>query len=243
MHPLGHTSVGKRVYPAAEATGILRRYRDLAAHAPRELTTNFILTSADLTITVLWSGTADGAETAVAPFGALGITKSTSIGEMTFLDLQRMYDDQLAWNRRYCAKGGYLQQIDDRAIDHIVDCVASAPTLDANIYVLQLGGAVCDIDEDATPYTGRAAGYYWIVGSGWDHKADDERFMAWSRMAAGRMAGISMRGNYVNEQGDFGKKIALGAYGERKYSRLAKLKARYDPANLFRLNQNIEPKP
>jgi FAD/FMN-containing dehydrogenase len=81
------------------------------------------------------------------------------------------------------------------------------------------------------------------VEGGWDHKADDERFVAWNRMAAGRLAEISMRGNYVNEQGDFGKEIALGAYGERKYSRLAKLKARYDPANLFRLNQNIEPKP
>ncbi len=109
--------------------------------------------------------------------------------------------------------------------------------------MLQLGGAVCDIADDATPYTGRAAGYYWIAESGWDHEADDARLVAWVRMAGARLAEISLSGNYVNEQGEVGNDIARSAYGEAKYSRLAKLKARYDPANLFRLNQNIEPKP
>lgn len=243
MHPFGRVLVGSWAYPVAEAGAVLRRYRDLAARAPRELCAAFIFTSADLLITALWSGSPERAEVAVAPFGALGQPKSASTGALTFLDLQRRSDDRMAWNRRYYAKGGYLQEIDDRAVDRMVDCIASAPTPDAEFYVLQLGGAISDIDDDATPYTGRAAGHYWIVESAWDHKADDERLLAWSRMAAGRLAEISMRGNYVNEQGDFGKEIALGAYGEKKYGRLARLKARYDPANLFRLNQNIEPKP
>ncbi|HSA79904.1 MAG TPA: FAD-binding oxidoreductase [Geminicoccaceae bacterium] len=243
MHPLGQVLVGSWVYPVAEAGAVLRRYRDLAANAPRELTTGVVFTSADLLITALWSGTPYPAETAVAPFGALGRPKSASLGVMTFLELQRRSDDRMAWNRRYYAKGGYLKEVDDHAVDHMVDCIASAPAPDAEVYLLQLGGAISDIADDATPYTGRAAGYYWIVESGWDDKADDERVIAWSRMAAGRLAGISMRGNYVNEQGDFGKEIALAAYGERKYRRLADLKSRYDPTNLFRLNQNIEPKP
>ncbi len=242
MHPLAQVLVGSWVYPVAESGVVLRRYRDLAADAPRELTTGFILTSAGLLITALWSGTPERAEAAVAPFGVLGRPESGSMGGVTFLDLQRRSDDRMAWNRRYYAKGGYLQEVDDRAVDRIVDSIATAPTPDAEVLVLQLGGAVSDIDDDATPYTGRAAGYYWIVESAWDRKADDERLVAWSRMAAGRLAEISMRGNYVNEQGDFGKEVALGAYGEKKYGRLAKMKARYDPTNLFRLNQNIEPK-
>ena len=122
-----------------------------------------------------------------------------------------------------------------------MDSIASAPSSYAEFYVLQLGGAVADIDDNATPYTGRTAGHYWMVESGWDHKADDAQFLGWSREAAARLAEISMLGNYVNEQGDFGKEIALGAYGEAKYGRLARLKGRYDPTNLFRLNQNIEP--
>jgi FAD/FMN-containing dehydrogenase len=79
------------------------------------------------------------------------------------------------------------------------------------------------------------------MGMMWDDKKDDEKFVGWSRMAAGRMTEIAMSRNYVNEQAEAGKEIARAAYGEGKYSRLAKLKARYDPTNLFRLNQNIEP--
>jgi FAD/FMN-containing dehydrogenase len=243
MHPLGPVLIGSWMYPFAESGAVLRRYRDIAEDAPRELTTSLVMTSTGLQITALWSGAPDRADDAVEPLGAIGRTESGSVGEMTFLDLQRRSDDHMGWNRRYYSKGGYFQQMDDHTIDRMVDCVAKTPTADSEIYVLQLGGAVCDIDDEATPYTGRKAGFYWIVSSGWDHPADDERIVAWSRMAAGRLAEISMRGNYVNEQGDFGKEVAIAAYGEGKYRRLSKLKARYDPANLFRLNQNIEPKP
>ena len=243
MHPLGPVLVGSWIYPVAEAGAVLRRLRDLAASAPRELTTGFVLTSAGLRVTVLWSGTADRAERSVAPFGCLGQPESASLGGLTFLDLQRMSDEHMAWNRRYYAKGGFFRDLDDPAVERMVDSIASAPTADAEFYVLQLGGAVCDIADDATAYTGRAAGYYWIAESGWEHEADDARLVAWNRMAGARLAEISLSGNYVNEQGEVGNDIARSAYGEAKYSRLAKLKARYDPANLFRLNQNIEPKP
>jgi FAD/FMN-containing dehydrogenase len=242
-HLLDEVLVGSWVYPVAEAGAVLRRFRDLAREGPRELTTAFVFTSSDLQITALWSGTASSAERALAAFGILGRPASAAIGGMSFLELQQKSDDHMAWNRRYYAKGGYLRDVDDRAIERMVEGIASAPTPDAEFYVLQLGGAVSDLDDDAAPYTGRAAGYYWIVESGWDHQADDERFVTWSRMAAARLAEISMRGNYINEQGDFGSEIALAAYGEEKYARLAKLKSWYDPANLFRLNQNIEPKP
>ena len=121
--------------------------------------------------------------------------------------------------------------------------IATAPTEASDIYILQLGGAITDTPEDATPYSGRAASYYWIANTAWTESADDARCLAWGRKAAKSLAAISMKGNYVNEQADFGKDVAMSAYGAEKYNRLAKLKARYDPTNLFRLNQNIEPKP
>ena len=243
MHPLGQVLVGSWTYPVGEAGAVLRRYRELAVAAPRELTSGFVFTSGGLVMTAVWSGASNPSEAAVARFGGLGRPTSASIGGVTFLDLQRRSDDRMAWNRRYYAKGGYLQAVDDRAVDRMVEAIASSPAPDAECLVLQLGGAVSDIDDEATPYTGRAAGHYWLVESAWDHKADDERVIAWSRTTAGWLAEVSMRGNYVNEQGDFGKEIALNAYGEKKYGRLAKLKAQYDPGNLFRLNQNIEPRP
>jgi hypothetical protein len=109
------------------------------------------------------------------------------------------------------------------------------------VYCLQLGGAVCDLDEDATAYSGRAGAFYWISQGVWDSPDDDELAIAWCRRTARRLGDPSMTTNYVNEQADTG--IAQSAYGRSKYARLAQLKGRYDPMNVFRLNQNIEPMP
>ena len=158
---------------------------------------------------------------------------------MTFVELQRVSDELLPWGRRYYSKGGFLAEMDDRVIDVIADSVEDTPMPDLEVYCLQLGGAVGDIDEDATAYSGRAAAFYWIAQGVWDRPDDDERAIAWCRGAARRLGERSMSTNYVNEQADTG--IAHGAYGESKYRRLAQLKWRYDPMNVFRLNQNIEP--
>lgn len=240
MHPLGPVVVGRWAYAAHDAASVLQRFRALAADAARELTTAFTLTSATLAITAFWSGSADRAESVVAPFGRLGRHTSGSMGATPFLALQTRSDEHFAWGRRYYAKGGFLRDFDENAIEAIAESIRSAPTPDSEVYVLQLGGAVADIAEEATPYAGRNAAYYWIVEPVWDHKSDDERCLAWGRESASRLASISLRGNYVNEQSEVG--VASSAYGDEKYERLAKLKFRYDPANLFRLNQNIEAK-
>jgi FAD/FMN-containing dehydrogenase len=107
------------------------------------------------------------------------------------------------------------------------------------VYVLQLGGAVKDIDEAATAYAGRAAEFYWIANAMWNDPAEDQACMAWGRETARRLALHSAATNYVNEQSDSG--IAQSAYGAEKFARLGAIKRRYDPANVFRLNQNIAP--
>ena len=242
-HELGTVLIGNWFYPVSAAASVLMHYRDLVASAPRELSSGFFFTSAALQMTAIWSGAAADAESAVAPFGRLGSPDEGSIGELSFLDLQTRSDEALAWLRRYYTKGGFLKEIDDRAIERMVSGIDRAPSPKAEYYVIHLGGAVADIDDDATPYSGRTAGHFWIAQAGWDRPEDDARFVEWTRTAAAHLSEISMQGNYVNEQADFGKEIALSAYGRSKYDRLAQLKARYDPANLFRLNQNIEPKP
>ena len=107
------------------------------------------------------------------------------------------------------------------------------------MYCLQLGGAVLDVDEDATAYSGRAAAFYWISQGVWDDPEDDEQAIAWCRRTAHRLGELSLSTNYVNEQTETG--VAQHAYGEAKFRRLAHVKWQYDPTNLFRLNQNIEP--
>ncbi len=243
MHPLGPVLVGRWSYPRQAFDTVLRGYRDLAAKAPRELTTAFTMTSTTMSVSAFWSGSAENASVVIQPYGSLERPDASMVGGQTYLELQSRNDSHFAWGRRYYAKGGFLGDIDDQVIDCLLDSIATAPTPDSEFYVLQLGGAISDVDEAATAYSGRAAKFYWIAEPVWDNAIDDTRCIAWGRKAGGRLAAMSQAGNYLNEQADTGKDVSYDAYGAEKYNRLAALKARFDPSNLFRLNQNIEPKP
>lgn len=242
MHPFGSIVVGCWTYAPSDCEKVLKGFQRLSATAPRELTTNFSFSTAGLAVTACWSGIAADAEELVVPLGNLVQPISGTFGNMAYVELQSRSDELMAWGQRFYSKGGFLEKIDDAAIACMGEAIAQAPTADSDIYVLQLGGAINDIEESATPYSGRAANYYWIASAKWKDSSHDERCIAWGRKTAKSLAAISMEGNYINEQADFGKEVAYNAYGAEKYNRLARLKARFDPGNLFRLNQNIAPK-
>jgi hypothetical protein len=240
MHQLGPTLIRNWTYPPAEAAGVLQQYRQALTGCPRELTTMFILRPAALLLTAIWSGSTAGAEPIVERFGRFGGAAPDPNTNMSFAQLQRRADDTLPWGRRYYSKGGFLGTIDDRAIAVIAESRSNMRVPGAELYCLQLGGAVCDVDEHATAYSGRAAQHYWISQAAWDDPEDDAKAIAGCRTTAGQLDALSLKTNYVNEQSDTG--VARSAYGETKYGRLAHVKWRYDPTNLFRLNQNIEPR-
>jgi FAD/FMN-containing dehydrogenase len=100
---------------------------------------------------------------------------------------------------------------------------------------------VADVADEDTAYTGRSAAYYWVVNGVWDHPADDEACLAWGRRTANGLSEQSLAGNYINEQSEVTPDVARNAYGDATYSRLEAAKQRYDPSNVFRLNQNIRP--
>jgi FAD/FMN-containing dehydrogenase len=237
MHELGPTTIRRWTSPASAAPETLRRYRAAAADSPREVTTAFVLSAEELSLRGIASGPnvrADALDRfAFAPMSA------DPDGDVPFVQLQRAADEALPWGRRYYSKGGFLAEMDDRVIDAMAEAVRDTPIPGVEIYCIQLGGAVSDVDEDATAYSGRAAAFYWISQGAWDRPEDDEAAIAWCRATARRLGDLSMPTNYVNEQADTG--IAAGAYGESKYGRLARIKGRYDPTNVFRMNQNIEP--
>ena len=238
MHALGPVSIRRWTHPAAAIAETLTRYRDTAMDAPRELTTAFVVTKDELMLRAIWTGSTAGADAAVDRFAFPRGAQDPRI-DMTFVELQRASDDLLPWGRRYYSKGGFLTEIDDRVIDVMADSVEEMPVPGLEVYCLQLGGAIGDVDEQATAYSGRAGAFYWISQGAWDDPDDDDRAIAWCRRTARRLGELSMNANYVNEQADIG--VARSAYGESKYRRLAQVKWRYDPTNVFRLNQNVEP--
>lgn len=243
MHDLGPVRMANWTYPLASASSALRAYRDLARSAVREVTTSFSLSSTTLSLTAFASGDAARTADGVLAFGLLGDDAKGGLMNVTYRDFQSRNDTSARWGRRYYSRGGFLRDLDDTSIAIMVDAAAKAPTEDSEIYVLQLGGAISDMAEDSTAYSGRAAGFYWIANPVWDVVADDAVCLDWGRRSARQLMARSMDANYVNEQSDSGTAVAEKAYGAVKYRRLASLKAQFDGNNLFRLNQNILPLP
>lgn len=241
IHDFGPIVVGRWTYPLAHAADAIRRMRDLVSTASRDLALNFTVSGSELSVTTVWFGARVEAEGALSPFGTLAGAGEGGLRPMSFLELQSRNDELFAWLRRYYVKGGFWRDIGEGAMSHMLRQIAAAPTDECEISVLLLGGAVGDVAEDATAYSGRDAGYYWLTEPVWDDPAQDLACIDWGRETARGLVDPSMEANYVNEQGDAGSEIAAEAYGATKYRRLQRLKWRMDPANLFRLNQNIPP--
>ncbi len=242
MQPLGRVETRNWTWPPERVGAALSALSRLASDAPRNLCVSLGVTRPGLSVTVLQSGPDIDAR-AWERFASLAGPGEEGPCFSDFVAFQSRSDDYVPWGRRYYSRGGFLAALHPEAIAAIMDVARDFPTPDAEVYMLQLGGAVADISEDATAYSGRAAGWYWIVQPIWDDPALDARCIAHGRGGAARMAAVSSAGNYVNEQGDIGTDIARQSYGEVKYRRLGALKARFDPGNLFRLNQNILPQP
>ncbi len=244
MRELGAVTTGTWAYDLSHSHKVLRQFADYAQSAPQELTTAFNLTDKSLSVSAFHSGAADDGMTLVLPFAGLAGagTGTGTCGPSDFIAFQSRSDEHARWGRRYYAKGGYLAELSDEVIDCMTAAMGTSPSADSEIYVLQLGGAISDVSDKATAYTGRAAQYYWIVQPIWDDPKLDSACLTWGRSIAAQLVTLSMEGNYVNEQADVGGDVAAQAYGAEKFDRLQRLKARFDTGNLFRLNQNIPPK-
>ena len=135
-----------------------------------------------------------------------------------------------------------MTQLSDDAIDLLVEEYPSVPAPHTHVVIEQMGGAVSRIDEDDAAVSHRNAPYDAIIVGMWSDPAEDERTIAWVRRLWEALRPFSSGGVYVNFQmGDEGEDRVRAAYGAEKYERLIALKNKYDPTNLFRLNQNTKP--
>lgn len=241
MHALGRITAGSWVYPALHSVSVLQRFSSAAAQVPRSVTASFTASAGEVSVTALHSGDDPEAVALIRLFGNLGPEPEGGLLDLPFTEFQSRNDEAMRWGRRIYSRGGFLAGIGRAETEAITRHLQESPSPDCEIYVILLGGAIADVPEDATAYSGRDAGYYWIVSSVWDDPHQDKDCLVWGRAGASIMGSLSLERNYVNEQGDSSNAIARQAYGAEKYARLARLKARFDPQNLFRLNQNIRP--
>jgi hypothetical protein len=180
------------------------------------------------------------AEHALAPLRAAGTPIAEVIGLQPYAEWQTTFDSLVGAGARNYWKSHDLERLDDALLDVIVEHAIRLPTADCEIFLPHFGGALRRVTGDATAFPHRTMEFLLNIHARWHDPADDESCMAWTRSFAAAAAPYGTGGVYVNFMpADEADRIS-GAYGAN-HARLRGLKARYDPGNLFRINQNIQP--
>lgn len=254
-HPVGPEILsGLIVHPFADAREVLHAYRDLMAQAPDEVTVWVVLRKAPplpflpdevhgtevLVLAAMYAGDMSDGEEALAPIRAVGQPIADVVGPHPFAGWQQAFDPLLTPGERNYWKTHDFASLSDDLVDVVLDYVGRLPDAQSEVFLGQLGGAQGRVPDDATAYQGRKSAYVMNVHGRWSDPAKDDACIVWCRDLFGATAPFATGEAYVNfltdEEGD----RLEAAYGD-SYQRLVELKNRYDPGNLFRMNQNIPP--
>ena len=247
LHPFdGQLSHGVLTYPLDRASEVAAGYRSLVEDGPDELWTSFgIERSAEGAhpyISVLHVGSEAAAERDLAPLRDLGEPLRGGVERKEYLAVQRMLDAPMAWGQRFSMKSCFLRAMPDELVRTWVEQIPDIPAgVDGGFSVWPWGRAIADVGEDDTAFTGRTAAYWASAELAWMDAELDDGARAWARTASASMEPHQIVGRYVNDVVEVGADVARTIYGDAKFERLRALKRKWDPANVFRLNQNIRP--
>ena len=163
------------------------------------------------------------------------------LGPMPYSAIQGMFDAGVPRGSRNYWRSGYVQELTDEGIDTIMAAVPGIPHPLGQLHVHQMGGAVSRVPSAATAFGSRQAPYLMNYIGLWLDPAEDEENTAWVKASSDAMAQYGTGTRYVNFLADEGDAGVNSAYEADTLTRLRGLKAKYDPTNFFRLNQNIKP--
>jgi FAD/FMN-containing dehydrogenase len=254
LHPLGPiVFAGLALWPLDAAGGVLRAWRDYVDNAPDELSTACAILTAPpeefvpqalrgqtaFGLVAMYVGDSEKGARAMQPLRDLGPVVDL-FQPMPYIAFQGLLDASAPKGHRSYWRGEYIEELTDDAIDTFV---RHAPGLAAlgnpfsQMIIFRVGQGVAAVPDAATAFSHRDANYLFHPIAMWQHPSDDDRVIATSRAFCDAMRPFSTGGAYLNFTPE---DRVRDAYGD-KYAHLVALKDRYDPENLFRLNQNIPP--
>jgi FAD/FMN-containing dehydrogenase len=254
LHPLGPmVYAGPIFYPAAAAHDLLHAFRAWAPNAPDEVTAIVNLTSAPPlpVIPEEWrgkkvaaflatsAGSVDEGPGLVAAIRQVAEPIADLLGPMPYNVIQTLIDPLWPKGIEAYFKATNLARLDDDLIDRLCEVHLAAPGPQCEIHVHQMGGAIARVDDGATAFAERSMPFVLNAVTGWQESDAGPAHRDWARAVIGAASDASTGRAYVNFLGDPDE--ARTSYGESTYDRLVSLKNRYDPTNLFHLNQNIPP--
>lgn len=244
LHPVDQVLAGVLTYPASKARAAIVAYRELAREAPDELSTALSLSRPGggelaVSIAVCIVDAFENAAGLLARLRGLG-PEVDSIEPMPYLALQAAADEGFPPGQHHYWKSGFVNAIDDELIDVLLDFVARMPSPGSGVGLQQLHGAAGRVDPSATAFAYRGDRYDCLILSQWPDPSESEQNVAWTAELFDALGPFFGAGVYVNNLGEDDDQRVKQAYGAN-YDRLAALKTKYDPTNLFRNNHNIKP--
>ena len=185
------------------------------------------------------AGSPDAGTAQFAAFRDLAEPIADLLGPMPYTVIQSLIDPLWPKGIQAYFKGTNLSRLDDALIDTLTDRHQDAPGPQCEIHVHQMGGAVGRVGRDETAFVERSMPYVLNAVTGWQDSAAGQSHRDWARNVVAGASDQSTGLAYSNFLGDPG--AGRASYDAETYDRLAALKDRYDPTNLFRLNQNVVP--
>jgi FAD/FMN-containing dehydrogenase len=259
LHRLGPEIYSLDVaYPIDDAPKVLDRWREIVADAPEELTTEAMLWSFPVIpdvpahlrgrpyvgIAGMYGGDPADGERLTRPLRALSTPLVDFSAPMGYLDLQTATDAFFPAGLRYYWKALYLDDLGDAAVAEITSRHARRPSARTLTIIRHLGGAIARVRPGDTAFGDRSSEFMLSIDSTWRNPRNDARNIRWTREFWTEARRFSSGKTYFNFPGllEEGRTAIEESYGAN-HDRLARIKALYDPDNVFRLNQNIQPSP
>lgn len=247
---------GLIVFPFIQANDIMKQYREFTKSAPPELNVWIVIRHAPplpflpenqhgkmvLVLAVFYNGSAEKGESLAKFLKGFGDPVGEHIGMQPYTQWQQAFDPLLTPGMRNYWKSHNFRGIEDGLIDTINRLAAAIPTPHTEIFLGSVSGAQNKIPADATAYSARDARFIVNVHGRWERPEDDKKTISWCRKFFEATMPFASAGAYVNFMTEDESERIPSAYGAN-YDRLVSLKQKYDPENLFHMNQNIMPKP
>ena len=255
LHPVGPEVLsGLIVYPYDDAKSLLNQYRDYVKTIPDELSVWVVLRKApplpflppevhgtDVVIfAFMYAGDTEEGERLIDPVRHFGNPVGEHVGVNPFTGWQQAFDPLLTPGARNYWKSHNFAELSDGAIDTVIEYAGMIPSPQCEIFIALMGGEANRVATEATAYAHRDVNFVLNVHGRWTEADEDEKCISWSRDFFDAATPYAMGGVYVNFMTEEEIDRIGSAYGPN-YDRLAQIKQKYDPGNLFKMNQNIKP--
>jgi FAD/FMN-containing dehydrogenase len=256
LHPVRDIFAGIFFYPLEHAGDVLEFYRDYVADAPEEMglfpafqiapPLPFIDESHHgkpyCAIVSCWAGPLDKGEQALEPIRKAAPTVAEMVAPMPYPALNTAFDPLVPPGLQHYWKGSFASELTDGAIQAHLEHGPQIPVVNSTMHIYPINGACHRVSSSATAFAYREASFATVIAGVWPDAADNEKNTQWVKGYYEALQPHSESGGYVNFMADDDQDRVRDNYKDN-YGRLTGIKKRYDPDNLFHLNQNIAPGP